>query len=82
MPLSDVTSISKINVHYLFLCQIPLIPAKPTNDGQLCAVPYKVGNFTWDMYFCNQGYCPTTMSPNSTCKLGKINTQSSTRTSQ
>ncbi|CAF1971290.1 unnamed protein product [Rotaria magnacalcarata] len=22
---------------------------KPTNDGQVCQLPYKVGNYTWDM---------------------------------
>ncbi|CAF1277819.1 unnamed protein product, partial [Adineta steineri] len=44
----------------------------PTNDGQICAVPYKVANFTWDMYFCNRGYCPTVINSNSTCAIGKF----------
>ncbi|UJR24878.1 hypothetical protein I4U23_006247 [Adineta vaga] len=45
---------------------------QPTNDGNLCALPYRVGNFTWDMYFCNKGYCPTAMNTNSACALGKF----------
>ncbi|CAF0975800.1 unnamed protein product [Adineta steineri] len=45
---------------------------KPTANGEMCVLPYKVGNFTWDMYFCNRGYCPTASSPNSTCASGRF----------
>ncbi|CAF1138689.1 unnamed protein product [Adineta steineri] len=45
---------------------------KPTANGELCVLPYKVGTFTWDMYFCNRGYCPTASSPNSTCATGRF----------
>ncbi|CAF4132690.1 unnamed protein product, partial [Adineta steineri] len=44
---------------------------KPTANGEMCILPYKVGTYTWDMYFCNRGYCPTASSPNSTCTTGK-----------
>ncbi|CAF3904260.1 unnamed protein product [Adineta steineri] len=44
----------------------------PTNDGKICALPYKVANFTWDMYFCNRGYCPTEINSNSTCATGQF----------
>ncbi|CAF3472404.1 unnamed protein product [Rotaria sp. Silwood1] len=38
-----------------------------TSNGELCILPYKVYNYTWDMYFCNEGYCPTQSNPNTTC---------------
>ncbi|CAF4162787.1 unnamed protein product, partial [Adineta steineri] len=44
---------------------------KPTANGEMCILPYKVGTYTWDMYFCNRGYCPTASNPNSTCASGK-----------
>ncbi len=68
-PLSDVTSIRKIimNLYVNFEC-FHLVT--PTLDGKMCALPYKIGNLTWDMYFCNKGYCPTTISSNSTCVSG------------
>ncbi|CAM4940980.1 unnamed protein product [Rotaria socialis] len=45
---------------------------KPTDSGEACKLPYKVGSFSWDMYFCNRGYCPTENNSNSTCKPGKF----------
>jgi hypothetical protein len=69
-PLSDVTSSRKIdyqlNLRYSFLLYL----VKPTKNGEVCALPYKIGNFTWSMYFCNRGYCPTASSRNSTCATG------------
>ncbi|CAF3367085.1 unnamed protein product [Rotaria socialis] len=44
---------------------------KPTNNGQVCQLPYKVGNYTWDMYFCYKGYCPTENGENSECAPGQ-----------
>ncbi|CAF1005126.1 unnamed protein product [Rotaria sordida] len=43
-----------------------------TGNGELCNIPYRIGTFNWDMYFCNRGYCPTESSSNSTCKPGKF----------
>ena len=43
---------------------------KPTADGEVCQLPYQVQNYTWQMYFCNRGYCPTANSQNSTCAKG------------
>ncbi|CAF1010335.1 unnamed protein product [Adineta ricciae] len=44
----------------------------PTDNGQNCTLPYKVTPFTWDMYFCNDGYCQTQSSPNAKCQAGKF----------
>ncbi|CAF4850917.1 unnamed protein product [Rotaria sp. Silwood2] len=44
----------------------------PTDNGEVCKLPHKVGTFNWDMYFCNKGTCPTASSSNSTCKAGKF----------
>ncbi|CAF4988060.1 unnamed protein product, partial [Rotaria magnacalcarata] len=45
---------------------------KPTANGELCKLPYKVDSYTWDMYFCNKGFCPTATSSNSKCALGQF----------
>ncbi|CAF3623763.1 unnamed protein product [Rotaria socialis] len=45
---------------------------KPTENGELCKLPYRVDSYTWDMYFCNKGFCPTATSPNSKCALGQF----------
>ncbi|CAF4270450.1 unnamed protein product, partial [Adineta steineri] len=45
---------------------------KPTANGEVCVLPYKVGTYTWDMYFCNRGFCPTASNPNSTCTTGRF----------
>ncbi|CAF3398443.1 unnamed protein product [Rotaria socialis] len=49
---------------------------KPTDSGEACKLPYKVGSFSWQMYFCNRGYCPTENNSNSTCKPGKFSSVS------
>ncbi|CAF4877846.1 unnamed protein product [Rotaria socialis] len=49
---------------------------KPTDSGEACKLPYRVGSFSWDMYFCNRGYCPTENNSNSTCKPGKFSSLS------
>ncbi|CAF5192669.1 unnamed protein product [Rotaria magnacalcarata] len=51
---------------------------KPTDSGEACKLPYKVGSFSWNMYFCNKGYCPTENNSNSTCKPGKFSSVSLT----
>ncbi|UJR24896.1 hypothetical protein I4U23_006262 [Adineta vaga] len=45
---------------------------KPTDNGKNCSLPYKVSPYTWDMYFCNNGYCQTDTDPNSKCQSGKF----------
>ncbi|CAF3779378.1 unnamed protein product [Rotaria socialis] len=40
---------------------------KPTENGELCKLPYKINPYAWDMYFCNKGFCPTATSSNSKC---------------
>ncbi|CAF1267509.1 unnamed protein product [Adineta steineri] len=45
---------------------------KPTANGEMCILPFKVGTYIWDMYFCNRGYCPTASNPNSTCTTGRF----------
>ncbi|CAF3498100.1 unnamed protein product, partial [Adineta steineri] len=45
---------------------------KPTANGEMCILPYKVGTYTWDMYFCNRGFCPTANNQNSTCTSGRF----------
>ncbi|CAF1313240.1 unnamed protein product [Adineta steineri] len=45
---------------------------KPTSNGQSCNLPYKLNSFTWDMYFCNEGYCQTSADSNSKCSSGKF----------
>jgi hypothetical protein len=73
-PLSDVTSSCKIKfvIHHIFslysIFYVNLV--KPTDSGEVCKLPYKVGSFTWQMYFCNKEYCPTENSSNSTCRPG------------
>ncbi|CAM4802623.1 unnamed protein product [Rotaria magnacalcarata] len=65
--------------NFAFLTDLPLDhPAsdvtsalKPTNNGQVCRLPYNVGNYAWDMYFCYKGYCPTENGENSTCAPGQ-----------
>lgn len=72
--LSDVTSSCKTeDVFRLILfwySKFCVCLVKPTQNGEQCKLPYKVGSFSWDMYFCNKGYCPTATSMNSTCKAG------------
>ncbi|CAF3584769.1 unnamed protein product, partial [Adineta steineri] len=45
---------------------------KPTSNGQSCSLPYKINSFTWDMYFCNEGYCQTSTDSTSKCSSGKF----------
>ncbi|CAF3694489.1 unnamed protein product [Adineta steineri] len=45
---------------------------KPTINGQSCNLPYKINPFTWDMYFCNEGFCQTTTDSTSKCSAGKF----------
>ncbi|CAF2615534.1 unnamed protein product [Rotaria sp. Silwood2] len=74
-PLSDVTSSCKkiyISAFLLEVLNIHVYLVKPTNNGELCKLPYRIGSNNWGMYFCNKGYCPTENSLNSTCKSGKF----------
>ncbi|CAF1313220.1 unnamed protein product [Adineta steineri] len=45
---------------------------KPTSNGQSCNLPYKLDSFTWDMYFCNDGYCQTSTDSTSKCSSGQF----------
>ncbi|CAF1383358.1 unnamed protein product [Adineta steineri] len=45
---------------------------KPTSNGQSCNLPYKINSYTWDMYFCNEGYCQTSAESTSKCSSGKF----------
>ncbi|CAF0972053.1 unnamed protein product [Rotaria sp. Silwood1] len=45
--------------------------SQPTNNGEMCKLPYKIGNYTWDMYFCYNDYCPTETSARSKCASGQ-----------
>ncbi|CAF1380843.1 unnamed protein product [Adineta steineri] len=45
---------------------------KPTSNGDSCNLPYKLSSFTWDMYFCNEGYCETSTDSTSKCSAGKF----------
>ncbi|CAF4002266.1 unnamed protein product [Adineta steineri] len=45
---------------------------KPTTNGQSCSLPYKINSFTWDMYFCNEGYCQTSTDSTSKCPSGQF----------
>ncbi|CAF4474147.1 unnamed protein product, partial [Rotaria magnacalcarata] len=77
-PFTDVTSISEINYDGLVLSIffqsfiIFYFQAKPTENGELCKLPYKINPYTWDMYFCNKGFCPTATSSNSKCASGQF----------
>ena len=44
--------------------------AQPTNDTRLCELPYTVNDYTWEMYFCDRGFCPTEISNRSQCATG------------
>ncbi|CAF0859096.1 unnamed protein product [Rotaria sordida] len=44
----------------------------PTSNGELCILPYKIDSYSWDMFFCNRGYCPTTSNQNTKCTPGKF----------
>jgi hypothetical protein len=70
--LSDVTSSRKTN--HLNMCyMLFFIIVKPTINGEVCTLPYKIGHLTWDMYFCNSGHCPTATSEDSRCTRGSLN---------
>ncbi|UJR24897.1 hypothetical protein I4U23_006263 [Adineta vaga] len=45
---------------------------KPTANGQRCAIPFQIGAYQWDMYFCYSGVCLTAPNVNGTCTLGKF----------
>lgn len=45
---------------------------KPTENGENCSLPYEISPYKWDMYFCNNGYCPTQNNPSSKCQSGKF----------
>ncbi|CAF4375258.1 unnamed protein product, partial [Rotaria magnacalcarata] len=42
----------------------------PTENGELCKLPYRINHYSWDMYFCNEDYCETATKPNSKCASG------------
>ncbi|CAF4129002.1 unnamed protein product, partial [Adineta steineri] len=44
---------------------------KATNNGEACKMPYRIGTYNWDMYFCYKSSCPTNTSTNSTCASGQ-----------
>ena len=73
-PLSDVTSSRNshhINRYLLHHTSTHLsLLVTPTNNGLPCSLPYRVGSFTWDMYFCNNGFCPTATNNNTQCRPG------------
>ncbi|CAF1383287.1 unnamed protein product [Adineta steineri] len=45
---------------------------KPTTNGEPCNLPYQLNSCTWDMYFCNEGYCQTSTDSTSKCSAGKF----------
>lgn len=67
MSLQAVRQEMALNAHILSDDSV-----KPTANGEVCELPYQVGNYTWQMYFCNKGYCPTANSLNSTCFKGML----------
>ena len=78
-PLSDVTA-SRKNERYLLLrlldrslCPLALFVVKETVNGEMCTLPYIVSPFSWNMYFCNNGFCPTPSDPTAACQAGLFN---------
>ncbi|CAF3565227.1 unnamed protein product [Adineta steineri] len=45
---------------------------KPTSNGKSCSLPYHLNSFTWDMYFCNEGYCQISIDSTSKCSSGQF----------
>ncbi|CAF1060390.1 unnamed protein product [Adineta ricciae] len=45
---------------------------KLTSNGQKCKLPYKVTSFSWSMYFCNEGFCPTQSNQKTACSPGQF----------
>ncbi|CAF1111192.1 unnamed protein product [Adineta ricciae] len=45
---------------------------KATSSGEVCKLPFQVGAYTWDLYFCYRRHCPTLFNKNSTCAEGKF----------
>ena len=70
-PLSDVTSSRKksYRFHSFIICH-SLLLVKLTLNGEICNIPYKLNPYTWDMYFCNNGYCQTQTNQNTSCSPG------------
>ena len=73
-PLSDVTSSRNshhINRYLLHHTSTHLsVLVTPTTNGLNCSLPYRISPFTWDMYFCNDGICPTATDNNTQCRPG------------
>ena len=44
--------------------------AQPTANGEVCKLPFRIGTYNWDSYFCGKGFCPTTSGRNSSCTSG------------
>ncbi|CAF4734827.1 unnamed protein product [Rotaria socialis] len=44
----------------------------PTENGELCKLPYRINPYIWDMYFCNEDYCETATNPKSKCASGRF----------
>jgi len=49
------------------------IIVKPIENEEVCTLPYKIGQLTWNMYFCNISHCPTAVSQDSRCARGSLN---------
>ena len=60
--------ISFFSISYAFLH----LSVKPTTNGERCILPHKIGTYTWDSYFCNNGFCPTSTNSNIRCTPGKF----------
>ncbi|CAF1111175.1 unnamed protein product [Adineta ricciae] len=45
---------------------------KLTSNGQKCKLPYKINSFSWSMYFCNEGFCPTQSNQKTACNPGQF----------
>ena len=43
---------------------------QPTANGEVCKLPFRIGTYNWDSYFCGKGFCPTTSGRNSSCTSG------------
>ena len=69
--------VRKINISLAFISKLSVCfyLVKPTNNGELCKLPYRMDSNDWDMYFCNRGYCPTESNSKSQCEPGSLNAQ-------
>ena len=83
-PLSDVTASRKsekalFSVFGIARSSLTSFAVKETVNGEMCTLPYNVNSFSWDMYFCNNGFCPTPSDPIAACNTGLLTERSEHR---